>query len=157
MSFFKKYRALGLQLDALGAIVVIFILIAAGLPLAWNYYTGAKYSKARAEVAAIGGAIAQYRYELGSFPSNGVAGFNMLTQRGGGNAMYNQYGPWLHETSKTDPWSDPWGNTYVFESRNNEFMVVSTGRNGVLETVLGDSGPGGDDVAFLSYSFIDED
>ena len=142
-------RAMGLQLDAIGAVVVVFILVAAAMPLAWSYYNGARYSKARAEVAALAGAISQYRYEMGSFPPNN--NFEVLTQAGGGNALYSQYGPWIHKKSRTDPWADPWGRTYVFRRSGNEFMVVSRGRNGTLETSLGDSGPGGDDVAFLSY------
>ena len=144
-----RRKALGLQLDALGAIIVIFILVAAGMPLAWNYYNGAKYSKARAEVAALAGAISQYRYEIGSFPPNN--NFEVLTQAGGGNAYYSQYGPWIHKKNISNPWADPWEHTYIYRASGSEYMVVSCGRNGVLETSLGDSGPGGDDVAFLSY------
>lgn len=82
-----------------------------------NVLTSGKYNAAKADIAAISMAVAQYKFEIGSMPVNLAA----LTVAQG------QYGPWL----PSGDLQDPWGNDYSLVVVNTyEYVVMSNGTNG---------------------------
>ena len=92
-----------------------------------------KIKQADAETATLSGLIAQYKLEIGSYPST----LNDLKEKKG------QYGPWINEIPK-----DPWTNqNYSYSFNSNKFIVYSTGPDKSSSSSI--EGISGDDIGHV--------
>lgn len=118
-------------IELLVVIIVLGLLVGLVGPRLFGRVGQSKIAAARAQIELLGGALDQYRLDIGSYP-NTAQGLEAL-QANPGNAT-NWAGPYL---KKALP-KDPWGNPYKYRccpGQHGEYDLWSEGA---------DNAPGGD-------------
>lgn len=120
----------------------IIICIAGGCVLSSkDYIYAAKVSAAKSDLNTISAALERYHYEIGRYP---IALHDLTTR-------YNGYGPWLKESSLTDPWKS---NYFYNCSDNGKYIIWSPGPDGKSEKAYtansGNVTFSGDDIGIMS-------
>ena len=136
----RRQRASGFNLlDLLVVMVIIGLLAGFVGPRFFAQVGKSEVKTARAQIAALGSALDQFRLDLGRYPTTDE-GLAVLTVRPEGDQRWN--GPYL---SKTAP-ADPWGQPYVYRSPGEraEYELVSYGK----DRQPGGSGEGEDIVSW---------
>jgi general secretion pathway protein G len=116
--------------ELLVVIIVLGLLVGLVGPRLFGRVGQSKTATARAQVELFGGALDQYRLDVGSYPSTSD-GLDALV-RNPNNPKWN--GPYL---KKSVP-KDPWGNPYKYRccpGQHGDYDLWSEG---------GDAAPGGD-------------
>ena len=117
-------RTHGFTLLELLVVVAIIGLLAA--------YVGPKYfaqvakseqTVAKTQIQAFARALGTYRLDVGNFPTT-EEGLNALVVKPPGAEKWN--GPYL---DKTVP-NDPWGRPYLYRATDDDFEVMSYGKDG---------------------------
>ena len=85
----------------------------------------AKRVKAQADIAQIKSGLDRYYLDVGSYPSTDQGLNALVSAPSGGNVPHDWQGPYLE---KIPP--DPWGNTYVYQSDGNAYVLKSYGADG---------------------------
>lgn len=108
-------------------VVVIILGLLAGLvaPRFFGKLEKSKKGAAKSQIALFGGALDEYRLDVGRYPTT-EQGLNALREK---PANVNKWeGPYL---PKAIP-KDPWGNDYVYKSpgEHGDYDLTSYGRDG---------------------------
>lgn len=110
----RKKKGLALLLDATLALVVISVLFGLVLHSTSRGIEEARIARAKSDLAVIGAAISQYKYEIDSYPTD----VKTLTIANG------IYGPWLPSEPK-DPWHQASYTITITGSENTLEFTVS--------------------------------
>lgn len=119
-------RTLGFTLLELLVVMVIIGLLAAYVgPKYFSQIGKSEVKTARAQMVGLEKALAQYRLDVGSYPSS-EQGLKSLLARPANLPKWD--GPYLDKNLPLDPW----GNAYVYKQpgAQAEFDLVSLGRDG---------------------------
>jgi general secretion pathway protein G len=123
-------------LELLVVMVIIGLLASYVGPKYFGQIGKSEIKVARAQIDALDKALAQYRIDVGRFPTT-EQGLAALMATPSGETKWN--GPYL---SKTVP-ADPWGRPYLYKccpGEHGDFDLFSFGKDGVA----GGSGEQGD-------------
>ena len=85
----------------------------------------AKRVKAQADIAQIKSGLDRYYLDVGSYPSTDQ-GLDALVSAPSGGTVHDWQGPYIE--GKIPP--DPWGNSYVYQSDGNGYVLKSYGADG---------------------------
>ena len=85
----------------------------------------AKRTKAQADIAQIKSGLDRYYLDVGSYPSSDQGLPALVAAPSAGNVPHDWQGPYLE---KIPP--DPWGNTYLYQSDGNTYVLKSLGPHG---------------------------
>jgi general secretion pathway protein G len=125
--FLTCHRIGGFTLLELLVVIVIIGLLASYVgPKYFGQIGKAEVKVARAQIDAMEKAVAQYRLDVGRFPSSEI-GLNGLVAKPANEPKWA--GPYL---SKGVP-LDPWGNSYVYKccpGEHGDFDLYSLGKDG---------------------------
>lgn len=133
-------RRKGFTLAELLVVLAAIICLGTGAVIVGrNYLESGRYNTAKADVSAIAIAVSQYKFEMEEYP----ASLEVMTQQA------EQYGPWLHEDSLTDPWDNDY--QYSFDEAGNSFAVWSNGPDGTNASGNRPTEFAGDDIGVLGH------
>jgi general secretion pathway protein G len=110
-------------LELLVVVAIIGLLSAYVGPKYFAQVARSEQSVAKAQVQAFSRALGTYRLDVGSFPT-AEEGLNALVTRPAGADKWN--GPYL---DKAVP-NDPWGRSYVYRATEDDFEIISYGKDG---------------------------
>jgi general secretion pathway protein G len=112
-------------LELLVVMVIIGLLAAYVGPKYFSQIGKSEVKTARAQMVGLEKALAQYRLDVGSYPSS-EQGLKALITRPSNLSKWD--GPYLDKNLPLDPW----GNAYVYKqpAEQADFDVVSLGRDG---------------------------
>jgi general secretion pathway protein G len=112
-------------LELLVVMVIIGLLAAYVGPKYFSQIGKSEVKTARAQIVGLEKSLAQYRLDVGHYPSS-EQGLKALLARPANVAKWD--GPYLDKSVPLDPW----GNAYAYKSpgERGEFDIVSLGRDG---------------------------
>jgi general secretion pathway protein G len=112
-------------LELLVVMVIIGLLAAYVGPKYFSQIGKSEVKTARAQMVGLEKALAQFRLDVGSYPTS-EQGLKALITRPGNLVKWD--GPYLDKSLPTDPWGNPYG--YKAPGEHGEFDLVSLGRDG---------------------------
>ncbi len=124
-----KHRSVAPGFTLIELMVVILIIGLLATIVVQNLRSAtdkAKRVKAQADIAQIKSGLDRYYLDVGSYPSTDQGLNALVSAPTGGNVPHDWQGPYLE---KIPP--DPWGNTYVYQSDGNAYVLKSYGADGV--------------------------
>jgi type II secretion system protein G len=143
--------------EMLGVLSIIAILVGILFPAIATVRTKAKVAKAHATIQALSVALRMHESDLGTYPSSTASVPNALythlgKQVDSGPPLNITVGPYMEfkkaELGAGDVLNDPWGNPYIYVSRDggppvsthntNSFDLHSTGPDGPQGTIADD-------------------
>jgi general secretion pathway protein G len=120
-------KFVGFTLLELLVVMVIIGLLAGYVGPKYFSQIGKSESKiAKAQIQAFDKALAQYRLDVGHYPTT-EQGLNALTARPSGEQKWD--GPYLAKNAPPDPWGKPY--IYKIPGQHGEYDLYSLGKDGV--------------------------
>lgn len=113
-------------IELLIVMAILGMLAVMVAPNLFNQASSARQDAARSQISSIGSALDTHRLDVGRYPDT-LEGLQRNTT---GRASWN--GPYL----RGEVPSDPWGYDYVYETRGDDYTLISYGADGQ---------PGGED------------
>ncbi len=124
----KHHRTAGFTLlELLVVMVIIGLLVGYVGPMYFKQVGKSEIKAARAQIDSLGKALAQYRLDVGHYPST-EQGLSSLVEKPPNEAKWD--GPYLQKALPLDPWGTPYN--YKYPGEHGEFDIVSYGKDGLI-------------------------
>ena len=124
----KHQRTAGFTLlELLVVMVIIGLLVGYVGPMYFKQVGKSEVKAARAQIDSLGKALAQYRLDVGHYPST-EQGLASLVEKPPNEAKWD--GPYLQKAVPPDPWGTPYN--YKYPGDHGEFDIISYGKDGQI-------------------------
>lgn len=126
-------------IDVMITVAIVVMIASSALVSGGNILNNGRYNAAKSDIASISLAVSQYKFEIGNYPVT-------LDEL---ESAKDQYGPWLSDSSRVDPWGNDYHYAYI--AAQKKIAVWSSGPDGNNNSGNAPTAFSGDDIGIFGH------